>query len=92
MKMDGAPRRIRTADPLFTKQVLYQLSYWGIASRFTSAGRPLQDSSFALQDLGKLERRDRRWRMGSGESMGFPDSLRRSSRYGWHIALGPLAK
>ncbi len=26
---DGAPRRTRTADHLFTKQVLYQLSYWG---------------------------------------------------------------
>lgn len=25
----GAPRRIRTADLLFTKQLLYQLSYWG---------------------------------------------------------------
>ncbi len=26
---DGAPRRTRTADLLFTKQLLYQLSYWG---------------------------------------------------------------
>ena len=30
-KKDGAPRRIRTADPLLTKQLLYQLSYWGNA-------------------------------------------------------------
>ncbi len=28
----GAPRRTRTADHLFTKQVLYQLSYWGLAA------------------------------------------------------------
>jgi hypothetical protein len=27
----GAPRRTRTADLLFTKQLLYQLSYWGRA-------------------------------------------------------------
>ena len=27
----GAPRRTRTADPLLTKQLLYQLSYWGYA-------------------------------------------------------------
>jgi hypothetical protein len=26
-----APRRTRTADPLLTKQLLYQLSYWGYA-------------------------------------------------------------
>lgn len=29
----GAPRRTRTADHLFTKQVLYQLSYWGLTER-----------------------------------------------------------
>lgn len=28
-----APRRIRTADPFITNEVLYQLSYWGYASR-----------------------------------------------------------
>ncbi len=28
----GAPRRTRTADLLFTKQLLYQLSYWGYAT------------------------------------------------------------
>ena len=30
---NGAPRRTRTADPLLTKQLLYQLSYWGYAPR-----------------------------------------------------------
>lgn len=30
ISQDGAPRRIRTADLLFTKQLLYRLSYWGI--------------------------------------------------------------
>ncbi len=34
--MDGAPRRIRTADPFITNEVLYQLSYWGIARLLTS--------------------------------------------------------
>jgi hypothetical protein len=29
----GAPRRIRTADPFITNEVLYQLSYWGYAMR-----------------------------------------------------------
>ena len=28
----GAPRRIRTADPFITNEVLYQLSYWGYAT------------------------------------------------------------
>ena len=30
---NGAPRRIRTADLLFTKQLLYRLSYWGFPAR-----------------------------------------------------------
>ncbi len=29
---DGAPRRNRTADPIITNDVLYQLSYRGIAA------------------------------------------------------------
>jgi hypothetical protein len=28
--IDGAGKRIRTSDLLFTKQLLYQLSYFGI--------------------------------------------------------------
>jgi len=33
---DGAPRRTRTAGHLFTKQVLYQLSYWGPQRRLNA--------------------------------------------------------
>lgn len=29
LKSDGAPRRNRTADPIITNDVLYQLSYRG---------------------------------------------------------------
>ena len=29
LELHGAPRRTPTADPLLTKQLLYQLSYWG---------------------------------------------------------------
>ena len=32
MKSDGAPRRNRTADPIITNDVLYQLSYRGTAA------------------------------------------------------------
>lgn len=32
MKSDGAPGRNRTADPIITNDVLYQLSYRGIAA------------------------------------------------------------
>jgi hypothetical protein len=31
-KESGAPRRNRTADPIITNDVLYQLSYRGIAA------------------------------------------------------------
>ena len=31
-KLAGAPERTRTADPLITNQVLYQLSYKGITT------------------------------------------------------------
>lgn len=36
---DGAPGRIRTAGHLFTKQVLYLLSYWGYATARLNATR-----------------------------------------------------
>ena len=45
-----APRRIRTADPFITNEVLYQLSYWGYAAvRVNGRGVPRKVKSSAAQ-------------------------------------------
>ncbi len=39
-----ADARIRTADPIITSDVLYQLSYVGLGRHSSPAGRPLPNS------------------------------------------------
>lgn len=42
LKMNGAPARVRTRDPLITNQVLYQLSYkgsGGVNKRISCGGK-----------------------------------------------------
>ena len=39
---NGAPRRNRTADPIITNDVLYQLSYRGIGGGFKGKGARAQ--------------------------------------------------
>lgn len=47
---NGAPRRNRTADPIITNDVLYQLSYRGSGGGFKGKGARAQDGVFARSD------------------------------------------
>ncbi len=49
-RMDGAPRRIRTADPFITNEVLYQLSYWGIEGLLPPSRGLFKASNRAVKD------------------------------------------
>ncbi|KAF0105076.1 MAG: hypothetical protein FD144_985 [Rhodospirillaceae bacterium] len=44
---NGAPRRNRTADPIITNDVLYQLSYRGSGGGFKGKGARAQGAVFA---------------------------------------------
>jgi hypothetical protein len=40
--LTGAASRVRTRDPLITNEVLYQLSYCGVAIELAESFRPAQ--------------------------------------------------
>ncbi len=63
MKSDGAPRRNRTADPIITNDVLYQLSYRGTAAGLRESRRR-RKMAFQAQ-FGAPFGRDRSMNAGS---------------------------